>query len=93
MQVSTQQPAGSALSQRLRPVCQEAPGGRRPSFCSYRKAEWVSWRLSSSFRPRLSMPMPALGAAGTLLSAGSAVRVGVEQYRTKPTRMTVKDRM
>lgn len=66
-------------------------GGRRPCFSSYRKAEWVSWRVSSSFRPRLSMPMLVPG--GTLLSAGSAVRVGVEQYRIKPTMMMAKDRM
>lgn len=57
----------------------------------YRTAEWASGRLSSSFSPRLSIPM--LAAGGTLLSAGSAVRVGVEQYRTKPTMMTVKERM
>ena len=30
---------------------------------------------------------------GTLLSAGSAVRVGVEQYRMNPNMMMVKDRM
>lgn len=37
--------------------------------------------------------MPMLVTGGTLLSGGSAVRVGVEQYRMKPTMMTVKDRM
>lgn len=60
-------------------------------FSNYKAAEWVSWRFSSSFSPRLSIPV--LVTDGTLLSAGSAVRVGVEQYRIKPTMMMVKDRM
>lgn len=61
------------------------------SFSSYKAAEWVSWRFSSSFSPRLSIPMVVTG--GTLLSAGSTVRVGVEQYRINPSMMIVKDRM
>lgn len=61
------------------------------SFSSYKTAEWVSWRFSSSFSPRLSIPMVVTG--GTLLSAGSAVRVEVEQYRINPSMMIVKDRM
>lgn len=73
------------------PVSQEASGAQCASFSSYKTAEWVSWRFSSSFRARLSIPMLVTG--GTLLSAGSAVRVGVEQYRINPTMMTVKDRM
>lgn len=60
-------------------------------FSNYKAAEWVSWRFSSSFSPRLSIPVLVMD--GTLLSAGSAVRVGVEQYRIKPTMMMVKDRM
>lgn len=60
-------------------------------FSSYKTAEWASWRFSSSFSPRLSIPMLVTG--GMLLSNGSAVRVGVEQYRMNPTMMTVKERM
>lgn len=89
------------------PLCRQQgllPPGAPPGFrgslgctstgaflCSYKAAEWVSCRFSSSFSPRLSIPMPETG--GTLLSAGSAVRVGAEQYRMKPTMMTEKDRM
>lgn len=59
---------------------------------NYKTAEWVSETpLSSSFSPKLSIPMLVTG--GTLLSDGSAVRVGVEQYKMKPTMMTVNDRM
>lgn len=62
-----------------------------PSLAGYWTSACVSGRFSSSFSPRLSIPMTVTG--GTLLSAGSAVRVGVEQYRIKPTMMTLKDRM
>lgn len=61
------------------------------TFSNYKTAEWVSWRFSSSFSPKLSIPMLVTG--GTLLSTGSAVRIGVEQYRINPTMMIVKDRM
>lgn len=75
--------AGSTLSWGHLGVC---------GLSNYKTAKWVSERqLSSSFSPKLSIPMLVTG--GTLLSDGSAVRVGVEQYKMKPTMMTVKDRM
>lgn len=49
----------------------------------------VSVSFSSSFNPALSKPV--LAACGKV--AGSAVRVGVEQYKTKPTMMITKDRI
>ncbi|KAL0630118.1 hypothetical protein AAY473_003449 [Plecturocebus cupreus] len=57
-------------------------------------------KVGGSLEVRSSRParatwlsIPVLVTGGTLLSAGSAVRVGVEQYRINPTMMTLKDRM
>ena len=89
--MSPQRSAGSALSRGSAPLPRKPQVYVRTFSSSYKIAEWVSWRFSSSFSPRLSIPMLVTG--GTLLSAGSAVRVGVEQNRINPTMMMVKDRM